>query len=185
MSGTQDAAVAIRMLSPNTDDDWTYAELLIAELKAWDVQQSRALGFDHDEVIDVFYPDGIEQIRRQSALPDGCFAIAMDVSVPAGCAGFRRLSPSRCELFDVYVRPGHRGRGIGSALVQRLLKQARAAGYAAMCLETASFMHTAHHLYKSLHFHVREPYRGIPARFADVTVWMECGLDGQPEGPSR
>jgi ribosomal protein S18 acetylase RimI-like enzyme len=172
----RDAAVAIRVLSPTTDHDWKHAEILIAELKEWDVRQSLALGFDHDEVIDVFYPDGIDEIRRQSRAGDGCFAIAIDASVPAGCAGFRRLGPGTCELYDVYVRPEHRGRGIGSALVRRLLSQASAAGYEAMCLETASFMLTAHKLYRSLHFQVRDPYRSIPVRLADVTMWMECKL---------
>ncbi len=178
MPAVQDSAVAIRVLSSAHDDDWTFAELLIAELKEWDLQQSRALEFEDHEVIEVFYPDDIEQIRRQSALPDGCFAIAMDASVPAACAGFRRLSAGKCELYDVYVRPSYRRRGIGSSLVQRLLRQAGAAGYEAMCLETASFMLTAHNLYRSLHFQVREPYRAIPARLAEVTLWMECRLEG-------
>lgn len=176
MPGTQDAAVAIRVLSPTHDDHWIYAESLIAELKQWDVQQSEALGFAHDEVIPVFYQDNLEQIRRQSAPPDGCFAIAMDGSTPAACAGFHRLSPGKCELYDVYVRPGYRGRGIGSSLVRRLLMQAGAAGYEAMCLETASFMLTAHELYRSLQFQVREPYRDIPAKLVAVTIWMERRL---------
>lgn len=178
MSGKQATTVKIRVLSPIADDDWIHAELLITELKQWDVQQSQLLGFAYDEVIKVFYPDNIDDIRGQSAPPDGCFAIAMDATVPAGCAGFRRLSGGACELYDVYVRPGHRGRGIGSALVRRLLSQARAGGYEAMYLETASFMLTAHNLYRSLRFQVRKPYRRIPARFADVTIWMECKLNG-------
>lgn len=178
MPGTQDAAVAIRVLSPTHDDDWIYVESLIAELKEWDIRQSRALGFADEEVLRVFYPDDVEQIRQQSAPPDGCFAIAMDGSTPAACAGFHRLSPGKCELYDVYVRPGYRGRGIGSSLVQRLLALAGAAGYQAMCLETASFMLTAHKLYRSLQFRVRAPYRDIPAKLADVTMWMECRLPG-------
>lgn len=177
-SVTQDAPDVTRVLSPTTQAEWNHAESLICELKEWDVRQSQKLGFASDEVLEVFYPDNIEDIRRQSVPPDGCFAIALDRSEPAGCAGFRRLTPGMCELYDVYVRPGHRGRGIGSTLLQHLLHQARAAGYEAMRLETASFMLTAHVLYRSLQFQVREPYRSIPARFADATIWMERKLAG-------
>jgi len=174
----KDASGVTRVLSPSTEAEWNHAESLISELKDWDVRQSQTLGFAQDEVLDVFYPDNIEEIRRQSVLPDGCFAIVLDSSDPAGCAGFRRLTSETCELYDVYVRPEHRGRGIGSTLLQHLLNQARAAGYETMRLETASFMLTAHNLYRSLQFQVREPYRSIPARFADVTIWMERKLAG-------
>ena len=176
MSFTQDAAVSIRALSSSTEAGWKHAEELIAELKEWDVQQSQTLGFAPAEVLSVFYPDNIEDVHRQSTPPDGCFAIALDNSEAAGCAGFRRLSAGACELYYVYVRPRHRGRGIGSELLQHLLHQASVAGYEAMYLETASFMLPAHNLYRSLQFQVREPYRSIGARFADVTISMECKL---------
>jgi ribosomal protein S18 acetylase RimI-like enzyme len=169
---------AIRILSPATEDEWRHADVLIAELKEWDMQQSQVLGFDRDEVMSVFYPDDIGDIRRHSVPPDGCLLLAMDASLPIGCAAFRRLTSNACEIYDVYVRPTCRGQGIGSMLLQRLMSDAKVAGYRAMYLETATFMHNAHSLYRSLHFQVREPYRSIPVRFAKATMWMECKLDG-------
>jgi ribosomal protein S18 acetylase RimI-like enzyme len=168
--------LAVRILSPTTENEWHHAEILMAELKEWDVQQSQGLGFDRDEVIRVFYSDDTGDIRRDSVPPDGCLLLAMDGSLPAGCAAFRRLSSSACELYNVYVRQACRGRKIGSMLVQRLVSDAKSAGYRTMCLETAAFMHDAHNLYRSLRFQVREPYRGIPAKFAKATMWMECKL---------
>jgi GNAT superfamily N-acetyltransferase len=151
---------------------------LIAELKEWDVQQCQALGFERDDVLSVFYPDDIGAIRRDSVPPNGCFLLAIDACSPVGCATFRRSAPSVCELYDVYVRPSSRGRGIASMLLQRLMSDARSAGYQTMFLETAAFMHSAHSLYRSLHFRVRAPYRTIPSRFAKATIWMECELPG-------
>jgi GNAT superfamily N-acetyltransferase len=168
----------IRVLSPADDVEWHYADVLGAELKAWDVRQSEALGFDADEVINVFYPDTISDIRKHSIPPDGRMLIAMEANLPVGCAAFRRLSSSACEAYNVYVRPSHRGRNVASTLLQRLLGDARGMGYRTMCLETATFMSNAHKLYKSFSFRVREPYRSVPDGLADVTIWMECTLSG-------
>jgi GNAT superfamily N-acetyltransferase len=168
----------IRLLSPSTEEEWGEAEVLIAELKEWDVQQSQALGFDRDEVMSVFYPDDIGGIRRDSVPPNGCLLLAVDAGSPVGCAAFRRLTSSGCELYDVYVCPSSRGRGVGSMLLRRLKSDAKAAGYQTMFLETAVFMHTAHSLYRSFHFHARDPYRAVPSRFAKATIWMECRLAG-------
>lgn len=176
MPDAENTPVAIRLLTPSTDDEWKHAEALISELKEWDVRQSQALGFAADEVISVFYPDNIEAIRRQSLQPDGCLIIAVDEIRPVGCAAFHRLTASACELYNVYVRPSHRGRAIGSTLLQRIRGEAKAARYDTMCLETATFMHAAHKLYRNFNFQVRKPYRAVAPRFADATIWMECCL---------
>jgi ribosomal protein S18 acetylase RimI-like enzyme len=166
----------IRLFSPGTAEDWVQAEQLITELKDWDVQQCQPLGFDRDDVLSVFYPDDIAAIRGYSVRPNGCFLLAVDEASPVGCAAFRRLTDSTCELYDVYVRPSSRGRAVGAMLLRYLMSSAKTAGYQTMVLETAVFMHTAHSLYQSLHFQVREPYREVPSRFAKATIWMECRL---------
>jgi GNAT superfamily N-acetyltransferase len=165
-----------RTLSPTSEAEWGYARALIAELQEWDSQHSQALGFGHQEVLEVFYPGETEDIRRNSAPPGGRFLLAMDANFPVGCAAFRRLSSNACELYNVYVRPLYRGHGFGSALLQRLMNDAKVTGYETMCLETASFMHDAHKLYRSFGFEVCEPHRRIPERFASVTMWMQCKL---------
>ena len=154
---------------------------MIAELKEWDVQQSQALGFERDEVMRVFYPDDIADIRGYSLAPLGGLLLAMDGGQPLGCAAFRRLTSDTCEAYNVYVRPTCRRRGIGSLLLRRLMHDAAVYGYRAMCLETASFMRAAHQLYELLHFQIRTPYRSIPTRHAQATMWMECKLDARSE----
>jgi len=169
-----------RVFAPTSEEDWRHAALLIAELKEWDAQQSQALGFEPGEVMSVFYPDDIVDIRRYSVSPLGCLLLAMDGKVALGCAAFRRLTSDACEAYDVYVRPTCRRRGIGSILLRRLMHDARTYGYRTMCLETATFMRAAHKLYELLHFRIRAPYRSIPARHAKATMWMECNLDHTP-----
>ena len=168
----------IQLLPPTTEEEWTHVENLITEFKEWDAQQCQALGFDRDEVLSVFYPDDMGAIRRDSVPPGGRFLLAVDANSPLGCAGFRSLTSSECELYDVYVRPGARGRGVASMLLHRLMGDAKAVGYQGMVLETAVFMLSAHSLYRALQFQTREPYRAIPEKFAEATLWMECRLSG-------
>ena len=176
MTSKVDSLGAIRIIAPTTDAQWCYTEVLERELKEWDLRESAALGFDADEIIEVFYPENLPDSRVHSVPPDGRMLVAMDGDQPVGCAAFRRLTPTSCEAYNVYVRPSHQGRGIASTLLQQLLGEARGMGYSTMCLETATFMLNAHKLYRSLSFQVRSPYRSLPDRMASVTLWMECTL---------
>jgi ribosomal protein S18 acetylase RimI-like enzyme len=171
---------SIRILAPTTEGEWRHADTLIDELREWDVGESRALGFQPHEVLSVFYPEEIGDIREDSAPPHGRLLLAMDGGRPLGCVAFRQMTSSTCEVYGVFVRPDGRGRGIGSMLLRQLQNEARIAGYRSMWLETATFMRNAHRLYRAHGFRVRDPYRTVPKQFADATMWMECALDLQP-----
>jgi GNAT superfamily N-acetyltransferase len=159
-----------------TDEEWSQAQGLIQELIHWDVRECESLGFERDEVIGTFYPEGLADVRRQSAAPAGCFLIARCEDHPAGCAGYRPLTARTCELYNVYVAATSRGLGVGAGLVAQLKRRAAAVGYETMCLETASFMTHAHTLYRSLQFETVSPYRSIPKRFLPITFSMQCAL---------
>jgi GNAT superfamily N-acetyltransferase len=162
--------------SPSTDEEWRQADALLCELKEWDGRQSRALGFDPDEVMKTFYPENVKEARYDSCPPAGLLLLAIHAGQPAGLAAYRQLTSNACELYDVYVRPASRGRGIGSGLLRTLMSHAKSAGYRTMCLETAIFMREAHSLYRALNFKAREPYRTIPAKFGPSMMWMEYSL---------
>jgi ribosomal protein S18 acetylase RimI-like enzyme len=55
-------------------------------------------------------------------------------------------------LRDLYVASGHRGQGVGRALVTRVLDDARAAGVPRISLQTESDNDAARGLYRSLGF---------------------------------
>jgi N-acetylglutamate synthase-like GNAT family acetyltransferase len=166
----------VDLVFPTTEGEWTQAQCLIDELMDRDADQSRSLGFDRGEVLSAFYPDSIDAIRRASGTPGGEFLIAKSSGAPAACAAFQRWSSEVCELYSVYVSPVYRGSGIGSRLIDRLRHDAAAAGYRAMCLETATFMHNAHKLYRACQFEICEPYRARPPRFLEATIAMRCVL---------
>jgi len=79
----------------------------------------------------------------------------------------------------LYVRPPLRRRGVGRALVSRLLDEARAIGYTSLRLDSAGYMTAAHALYRSLGFREIAPYAGseIPKQFRAHWVFMERLLE--------
>lgn len=74
-----------------------------------------------------------------------------------GGGGFARLHGSRvedatCELRKMYFRPEARGRGLGAALLDRLLQAMRELGYRRCYLETTTQMRAAQKLYRRAGF---------------------------------
>ena len=64
------------------------------------------------------------------------------------------------EVKRMFVRPSARGLGVGRAIVEQLTADARELGCEALVLESASFMHPAHALYRSVGFVPTDGYAG-------------------------
>jgi GNAT superfamily N-acetyltransferase len=105
--------------------------------------------------------------------PGGCILLAEHENQPAGCVAIRLLSDEICEMKRLYVRPQFRGLGIGRALAEAIIEQARKMGYNFMRLDTVPAMKTARTLYKSLGFEQINPYRYNPIEGAE---FMELKL---------
>lgn len=73
----------------------------------------------------------------------------------------------------LYVRPTHRGRGIGQQLAMAVIEEARGVGYRTMKLDTTSTMSEAIGLYRFLGFQETRPYTRNPIPGA---VFFELGL---------
>ncbi|SFU88238.1 L-amino acid N-acyltransferase YncA [Paenacidovorax caeni] len=86
------------------------------------------------------------------AAPDGQVLLAWREGQAVGCAALRRVDAQTCELKRVYVRPAARGLQAGRQLVERMLQEARQAGYARMCLDVLPEFQAARALYASLGF---------------------------------
>jgi GNAT superfamily N-acetyltransferase len=68
------------------------------------------------------------------------------------CGGIQELDPSTGELKRMYVRPAHRGRGVGRHLLVALEELAFHRGYQTLCLETGTYLPAAISLYTSCGF---------------------------------
>jgi putative acetyltransferase len=104
------------------------------------------------------------------AAPSGQFLLAFVDGALAGCGGLRALADvdyaNACEMKRLYVRPAFRRFGLGRALAQALLDEARRAGYSVMLLDTLDDMESARGLYAALGFVEIQPYYFNPIKGA-------------------
>lgn len=85
--------------------------------------------------------------------PLGALLLARAVDgEPIGCAALRPLERGACEMKRLFLRANARGAGLGRALAQAVIDQARAAGYAELRLDTLPSMHGAIGLYEKMGF---------------------------------
>jgi len=109
------------------------------------------------------------------AEPEGSFFLARARGEIAGCVGMKKLGDGICEMKRLFVRDRFKGEGIGAALVERLVEEARAKGYARMRLDTLRRMEAAIGLYRKLGFREIGQYVENPIPGA---LFMEKDLQG-------
>jgi GNAT superfamily N-acetyltransferase len=101
---------------------------------------------------------------------------------PVGMGGLRPLAAhDEAEIKRMYVRPAARGLGVGRAILQRLIDDARMLRYTALHLDSAPFMHEAHALYRRFGFVSSTPHQGwefenVPALRNIPVVFMSLDL---------
>lgn len=113
------------------------------------------------------------------ASPEGRLYLALDANQAVGCAALRRIDIGVCELKRLYVRPSHRGRGIGRQLALEAVKDAQEIGYGRMRLDTLPSMLPALDLYRALGFKPIKPYNNNPV---DGALFLELSLRRVPLG---
>ena len=120
------------------------------------------------------YDDEKENPSLKYALPDG--RLYLDISddgIARGCIALRKLSDGKGEVKRLYVRPEYRGKGIATALVERIIEDARDIGYKELYLDTLPELESAVKLYKSFGFEETGQYNDSPV---DKTIFMKLSL---------
>jgi len=109
------------------------------------------------------------ELPGRYAPPDGELLVAEDEGQFAGCVGLRKIGDGICEMKRLFVRPQYRGLGLGRALAEKIIHQAKVRNYAMMRLDTLGFLERAMRLYESLGFKRTEPYYTNP--LPGVVYW--------------
>ena len=104
----------------------------------------------------------VRSLPGKYVAPGGALLIARTAREAVGCVALRPAPGGGGEIKRMYVRPEHRGRGIGKVLLETILEVARARGYAFVVLDTRPDMTAAQRLYASLGFEETMPYYESP-----------------------
>jgi ribosomal protein S18 acetylase RimI-like enzyme len=112
----------------------------------------------------------LRELPGPYAPPAGRLLLAWEGAAALGCVALRPAGAGAGEVKRLYVGPAGRGRGLGRVLMQALVTEARAVGYARLVLDTLPTMTEALALYRSLGFVPTDPY--LP-RHADGAICLE------------
>lgn len=98
------------------------------------------------------YESEFAALPGKYAQPAGRLLLAWRADEVVACVGLRQVDESSCEMKRVYVRPAARGENLGRRLVERILQEARSAGYARMCLDVLPEFAAAQKIYAEFGF---------------------------------
>lgn len=108
------------------------------------------------------------------APPEGRLLLATYQDQLAGCVALHPLGPQVCEMKRLYLRPQFRGKGLGRALADQIIAEARQIGYESIRLDTVEpRMKDAVAMYRKLGFQEIAPYCSNPIAGA---LYMELDL---------
>ena len=110
------------------------------------------------------------------AAPHGALFLAYHRGRPAGCVALRNLGLGIAEMKRLYVDDPYRGLGLGRALAEHILVDAKAIGYHAIRLDTSRNQIEAIRLYESLGFSRIAPYHPLDAALDSWLYFFEREL---------
>jgi ribosomal protein S18 acetylase RimI-like enzyme len=153
----------IEIFPAQTDEDFEVAKKLL-------VEYVDSLGFDLGFQN---FEQELADLPNYFASPEDCLLLATYENQTVGCVVIKRFDNGICEMKRLYVKPQFQGVGIGRALAEAVIKQARKVGYNSMRLDMVLPREAARNLYFSLGFEDIESYRYNPMEKA---VFMELKL---------
>jgi len=122
------------------------------------------------------FEDELASLPGKYAPPDGQLFLACYDDKPAGCVALRRIDRHVCEMKRMFLYPQYHGKGIGRRLGEAIIRDARAAGYAIMRLDTSWRQKEAQALYSKLGFQRIDPYYDSPPALKEWLVFFELRL---------
>ena len=145
-------APAVRLCVPDCTHSLFAARLILREYAGSLTVPECFTGFEEELIA----------LPGDYATPRGQLLLAMAGDDVLACCALRPLDnvdySNACEIRRLYVRPGHRGLGLGRRLTEAQMDFARMQGYSCMLLDTLSEMEAARTLYGDLGFQEIPPY---------------------------
>jgi putative acetyltransferase len=143
----------------------------IAQARELFLEYAQSLGFS---LCFQNFDKELAELPGHYAPPEGRLLLAECRGQLAACVALHKLEPGTCEMKRLYLRPQFRGDGLGRALAERIIAEARQIGYPRMRLDTVEpVMKDAVALYRRLGFKEIAPYCPNPIAGA---LYMELEL---------
>jgi putative acetyltransferase len=148
----------------------------IAQARELFLEYAQSLGFS---LCFQNFDEELAHLPGDYAPPQGRLLLADYEGQLAGCVALHKLDPDNpdpgiCEMKRLYLRPHFRGKGVGRALADRIIAEARHIGYHRMRLDTVEpVMKDAVAMYRKLGFREINPYCENPIAGA---LYMELIL---------
>jgi monoamine oxidase len=131
----------------------TVVDPLFREYGAWVADRlERDAGIAFTEADLARHHEAFRGELEQLLGPRGRVLVARLDERVVGLGALRPVDDTTAEIKRMYVRPAEQGRGVGRAILARLVQDAKAAGYAIVRLETLRVMTTARAMYRSFGF---------------------------------
>src|SRR5271156_5401777 len=143
----------------------------IAQARELFLEYAQSLGFS---LCFQNFDQELAELPGDYAPPEGRLLLAKYGAQLAGCVALHKLDSGVCERKRLYLRPRFRGKGVGRALAERIIVEARHIGYRRMRLDTVEpAMKDAVAMYRKLGFKEIAPYCANPMAGA---IYMELEL---------
>lgn len=158
-------------------DDLAAVQKLWFDYLVWGNDKMQELYGVHPHHPEQAVAQDIQQISKFQP-PHGQLILAVYEGKVCGLGGLKSINPEIGEIKRMFVDPAIRRIGAGSAILERLLIEAKNAGYKKVRLDSPKFMQAAHSLYRIFGFRDIEAYpeMEIPEAFKDYLLFMELDL---------
>jgi len=151
------------IIQAETPDHMDEARKIFTEYENWLGVSLCFQGFDEE----------MSGLPGKYAPPKGRLLFALNDNDVAGCVAFRPLDGETCEMKRLFVREKYQGKRLGHELLEKLIAEARDAGYKKMRLDSwIPRMGKAIEMYRRHGFYEIEPYNENPYEM----IFMELAL---------
>jgi GNAT superfamily N-acetyltransferase len=115
--------------------------------------------------------------------PQGRMYLASQNGEFVGVGCLKALEGGLGEIKRMFVRDDYRGCGVGKAILDRLIAEARSIGYPKIRLDSPKFSSASHGLYRSRGFQPIQRYQGsdLEEEYAHLAIYMELILSNAHE----
>lgn len=151
------------LIRAKTEKEYDAAKKLIKEYA-----ESLSFSLEYQD-----FGNEINHLRTYYGPPTGLILLYKAGEEYVGVTCIRNLGDFIAEIKRMYVQPAHRGKGIGRAMLNKAIDEAKRLGYRHLRLDTVPDMESAIHLYLSTGFYEIEDYTYNPipgARFMEYKL---------------